>query len=165
MSTEGWSRDDRVDAILFQAQLESGDFFGRRLDPIATDPQIYVNECANAMFSLLQKDYAPHRTRALAAAARLEKMPAMLRTARTNLTKPVKLYAQLAIQAARGGDDLYTTSLMTLADELSAGERKRSSRRATMRCRRCMSTPTGSMPASHACRSGRRWARRPTTTC
>ena len=77
------------------------------------------------MFTLLEKDYAPHRTRALAAAARLEKMPAMLRTARTNLTKPVKLYAQLAIQAARGGDDLYTTSLMTLADELSAGERKR----------------------------------------
>ncbi|MGH8236954.1 MAG: DUF885 domain-containing protein [Steroidobacteraceae bacterium] len=125
MPTEGWNRDDRVDAILFQAQLEGGDFFSRRLDPIATDPQTYVNECANALFSLLEKDYAPHRTRALAAAARLEKMPAMLRTARTNLTKPVKLYAQLAIQAARGGDDLYTTSLMTLADELSASERKR----------------------------------------
>ncbi len=74
---------------------------------------------------LLQKDYASHRVRALAATARLEKMPAMLKTGRSNLTKPVKLYAQLAIQAARGGDDLYTTSLMTLADELSASERKR----------------------------------------
>jgi uncharacterized protein (DUF885 family) len=31
----------------------------------------------------------------------------------------------LAIQAARGGDDLYQSSLMTLADELSAAERKR----------------------------------------
>jgi uncharacterized protein (DUF885 family) len=125
MSTEGWSRDDRVDAILFQAQLEGADFFGRTLDPTATDPQLYVNECASAIFTLLQKDYAPHRTRALAAAARLEKMPALLRTARSNLTKPVKLYASLAIQAARGGDDLYTTSLMTLADELQPGERKR----------------------------------------
>ena len=76
------------------------------------------------MFGLLQKDYASHRVRALAATARLEKMPAMLRTARTSLTKPVKLYAQLAIEAARGGDELYTTSLMTLADELSASERK-----------------------------------------
>jgi hypothetical protein len=52
-------------------------------------------------------------------------MPAMLRTGRNNLTKPVKLYAQLAIQAARGGDDLYQSSLMTLADELSPAERKR----------------------------------------
>ncbi len=125
MSTDGWGRDDRVDAILFQAQLEAWDLFGRRLDPSATDPQLYVNECSNAIFTLLQKDYAPHRTRALAATARLEKMPALLRMARTNLTKPVKLYASLAIQAARGGDDLYEASLMTLADELSASERKR----------------------------------------
>src|SRR5262245_9707270 len=37
MSTEGWSRDDRVDAILFRAQLEGADFFfGRTLDPTAT---------------------------------------------------------------------------------------------------------------------------------
>ena len=40
MSTEGWSRDDRVDAILFQAQLEGADFFGRTLDPTATDTQL-----------------------------------------------------------------------------------------------------------------------------
>lgn len=125
MSTEGWSRDDRVDAILFQAQLEGDRFFWDIADRPATDPQLYVGECSNAIFTLLQKDYAPHRTRALAAAARLEKMPAMLRTARSNLTKPVKLYATLAIQAARGGDELYTSSVMTLADELSASERKR----------------------------------------
>jgi uncharacterized protein (DUF885 family) len=125
LSTEGWSRDDRVDAILFQAQLEGADFFGRTLNATATDPQTYVNECSAAIFTLLQKDYAPHRTRALAATSRLEQMPAMLRTGRNNLTKPVKLYAQLAIQAARGGDDLYQSSLMTLADELSPAERKR----------------------------------------
>lgn len=124
-STDGWSRDDRVDAILFQAQLEGADFFARTLDQTTTDPQLYVTECSGAIFSLLQKDYASHRIRALAATARLEKVPAMLRTARTNLTKPVKLYAQLAIQAARGGDELYTSSLMTLADDLSASERKR----------------------------------------
>lgn len=125
LSTDGWSRDDRVDAILFQAQLEGADFLGRTLNATATDPQTYVSECAAAIFTLLQKDYAPHRTRALAATSRLEQMPAMLRTARNNLTKPVKLYAQLAIQAARGGDDLYQSSLMTLADELSPAERKR----------------------------------------
>ncbi len=125
MSTAGWSRDDRVDAILFQAQLEGADFFGRVLDATATDPQIYVSECASAIFTLLQKDYAPHRTRALAATARLEKMPELLRIARSNLARPVKLYAQLAIQAARGGDDIYQASLMTLADELSSAERRR----------------------------------------
>jgi uncharacterized protein (DUF885 family) len=125
LEQNGWSKDERVDRILFQAQLAGADFFGRRLDPESSDPQLYVNECTNSIFSLLQKEYAPHRVRALAAAARLEKMPALLRTGRTNLTRPVKLYASLAIQAARGGDDLYTASLMTLADDLSPAERAR----------------------------------------
>jgi uncharacterized protein (DUF885 family) len=125
MSADGWSKDDRVDRVLFQSQLESADFFGRRFDPESSDPQLYVNECTNGIFTLLQKEYAPHHARALAATARLEQVPALLRTARTNLTRPVKLYASLAIEAARSGDELYTVSLMSLADGLSAAERAR----------------------------------------
>jgi uncharacterized protein (DUF885 family) len=125
MRTSGWSKDDRVDWMLFRAQLEGADFFGRTLLPEESDPQIYLNQAANGVFSLLKREYAPHRTRALAATARLEKVPAMLATARTNLTHPVRLFAKLAIDAARGGDDLYTTSLMTLADSLSDSERTR----------------------------------------
>jgi uncharacterized protein (DUF885 family) len=125
LATDGWSKDDRIDVVLFQAELAGADFFGRKLNPESSDPQLYVNECTNSIFTLLQKDYAPRRTRALAAAARLEQIPALLRTGRANLTQPLKLYASLAIQAARGGDDLYTVSLMTLADDLSAAERKR----------------------------------------
>jgi uncharacterized protein (DUF885 family) len=124
-ATDGWTKDDRIDLILFQAQLAGADFFDRQLDPERSDPQVYVNECSNAIFSLLKKDYAPARTRGLAATARLEQMPALLQTARANLTHPVKLYASLAIEAARGGDELYTISLMTLAAGMSPAERKR----------------------------------------
>src|SRR5258705_12591581 len=125
LATDGWSKDDRVDLVLFRAELARADFFGRRLNAEGSDPQLYVNECTNAIFTLLQKEYAPRRTRALAATARLEQIPALLRTGRANLTQPVRLYASLAIQAARGGDELYAVSLMTLADDLSAAERKR----------------------------------------
>jgi uncharacterized protein (DUF885 family) len=125
VAADGWSKDDRMDSILFQSQLAGADFFGRQLDPESSDPQVYVNECTNAIFSLLKKDYAPPRTRGRAATARLEQMPGLLQTARTNLTRPVKLYASLAIEAARGGDELYTVSLMTLAAGMSPTERKR----------------------------------------
>jgi uncharacterized protein (DUF885 family) len=81
-----------------------------------------VSECSNAIFSLLKKEYASHRLRALAATARLQRMPALLSQGKANLAKPVKLYAQLAIDAARSGDDLFNTSLMTLADSLSPEE-------------------------------------------
>lgn len=123
MKTSGWSRDDEVDWLLLRSQLARDDFFGRERTPEESDPQLYVNEIANGIFSLLKKEYAPRRTRALAATARLAQAPALLATARTNLVHPVKLYAKLAIEAARGGDDLYKTSLMTLADSLTPDER------------------------------------------
>src|SRR5689334_20017946 len=125
MPASKWPKDDRVDWMLFRAQLEGADFFGRTLQPEESDPQVYLNEAANGVFSLLKKEYAPHRTRALAATARLESVPGLLTLARANLTTPVRLFAKLAIASARGGDDLYTTSLMTLADSLSGPERAR----------------------------------------
>ncbi|HTH66035.1 MAG TPA: DUF885 domain-containing protein [Gemmatimonadales bacterium] len=121
--TTGWSRDDRIDWLLFRAQLEGVAFFGRVMSPEETDPQVYVGECSNAIFSLLKKDYAPHRARALAASARLRKMPALLAQGDANLVRPVRLYAQLGIEAARSIDDLFEKSLMTLADSLTPVER------------------------------------------
>lgn len=120
-----WSKDDRIDQLLFLAQLRGADVFGRKLDPERRDPQLYVNECSNAIFTLLQKEYAPRKERALAATERLAAMPALLKTARTNLTRPVRLYATLAAQAARGGDELYKSSLKGLADALDPEQQKR----------------------------------------
>jgi uncharacterized protein (DUF885 family) len=122
LRTAGWGKDDRVDAMLFRAQLERDSFYGRVLRFEETNPQGYVTECASAIFSLLKKDYAPARTRALAATARLQQVPAYLAQAKTNLVRPVALHARLAIAAAREGDDLYLKSLMALAGDLSPAE-------------------------------------------
>jgi uncharacterized protein (DUF885 family) len=123
MRTESWPKDDRIDWLLFRSQLEGVEFGDRVLRFEETNPQTYVNECGNAIFSLLKKDYAPPRTRALAATARLKQMPALMQQGERNFVRPVKLYAQLAIDAARSIDSLFTDSLMTLAGDLSAAER------------------------------------------
>jgi uncharacterized protein (DUF885 family) len=125
IDTTAWSKDDQVDRVLLQSQLEYDAFFPRVMRQEESNPQLYVQEVANGIFSLLKKEYAPKRVRALAAAARLEQVPALLRTARTNLVTPVKLYAQLASESARGGDDLYTTSLMTLVEGLPEADHAR----------------------------------------
>src|SRR3989475_7496634 len=88
-----------------------------------TDPQTYVNECSNGIFSLLKKDYDTPRNRALAATARLRQMPFVIEHGKQNLTKPVRLYAQLAIDSARSIDSLFTDSLMTLAKDLPPAEK------------------------------------------
>jgi uncharacterized protein (DUF885 family) len=125
LKTDGWAKDDRIDAALFRSQIEGAVLFDRFLSFHETNPLPYVGECSNAIFSLLKKDYAPAKSRALAAAARLEKMPALLREGRRNLTRPVALYARLAIESARAMDGLFKDSLMTLAGELSPAERER----------------------------------------
>ncbi|MGH9881738.1 MAG: DUF885 domain-containing protein [Pyrinomonadaceae bacterium] len=123
MQTANWSKEDRIDWLLFRSQLEGIVFFNRVMNFEETDPQTYVNECSNGIFSLLKKEYDTKRNRALAATARLKRMPFMMDQARVNLTKPVRRYAQLAIDSARSIDSLFNDSLMTLATDLSAAER------------------------------------------
>jgi uncharacterized protein (DUF885 family) len=123
MEAAAWSRDDQVDRLLFLAEIEGADFFDRVLEEPETDPQVYVRECADAIFSLLKKEYAPKSVRARAATARLAAMPALLEQGKKALTKPYGLYGRLAIASARGMDSLFGESLMTLATDLPPAER------------------------------------------
>lgn len=123
MNAAAWSRDDQIDRVLFLAQLEGTDFFDRVLERPETDPQVYVSECASAIFSLLKKEYAPKSDRARAATARLRAMPALLEQGKQALTKPYGLYARLAISSARSMDSLFGPSLMSLADGLAPQDR------------------------------------------
>ena len=123
MPAASWSKDDRIDWLLFRSQLEGVAFFNRVIDPEATDPQLYVNECSSGIFSLLKKEYDTPRVRVLAATARLKQMPFVIEKAKSNLTRPVQLYARLAIDSARYIDGLFNDSLMTLAKDLPAAEK------------------------------------------
>src|SRR5437588_10160892 len=123
MQTEKWSKDDRIDWLLFRAQLEGVVFFDRVMDFEETDPQTYVNECSNGIFSLLKKDYDTPRNRSLAATARLKQMPFVIEHGKQNLSKPVRLYAELAIDSARLMGSLFYDSLMTLAKHLPPAEK------------------------------------------
>ncbi len=119
-----WPKDQRIDWMLFRSQLEGAAFDDRVWHSNSRDPQTYVGECSNAIFSLLKKEYDTPQKRAAAATARLQAMPAMLAQGEKNLTEPVKLFAQLAIASARAIDPLFTDSLMTLAKDLPPNEHK-----------------------------------------
>ncbi len=123
MQTASWSKDDRIDWLLFRSELEGNAFFDRVMDFEETDPQTYVNECSNGIFSLLKKEYDTPGNRARSATARLKQMPFVIEQGKQNLTKPVRLYAQLAIDSARSIDSLFTDSLMTLAKDLPPAEK------------------------------------------
>jgi uncharacterized protein (DUF885 family) len=122
MRTETWPKEQRIDWILFRAELENIEFGDRVLKFERTNPQVYVGECVNGIFSLLKKEYDTPRNRALAATARLERMPAMLKQGLSNLQNPVKLYAHLAVQSARAIDSLFNDGLKALDVGLEPNE-------------------------------------------
>jgi hypothetical protein len=50
MRTDNWPKDQRIDWILFRAQLEGIDFGNRVLKFEHTNPQVYVGECVSGIF-------------------------------------------------------------------------------------------------------------------
>ncbi len=124
MQTAGWPKDERIDWMLFRAQLEGFAFDDRVWHSTSRDPQTYVGECGNGIFSLLKKEYDTPQNRAKSATARLRAMPALLAQAEKNLDKPVKLFSRLAIDSARAIDPLFNDSLMTLAKDLPPNEKQ-----------------------------------------
>src|SRR5262245_40513304 len=111
---EGTSLDERVDRKLFGSTLARAEFQQTVLRNESRDPQTYVDECSNAIFSLLKKDFAPHAARVKFATARMRAMPALLEQGKKNLTEPVGLYADLAMESAGGIGPLFTESLESL---------------------------------------------------
>jgi uncharacterized protein (DUF885 family) len=120
--TDNWSKDDKIDALLFRSQLENVDFGNRVLKFEFTNPETYTSECSDAIFSLLKKEYDTPRKRALAATARFKAMPAMLKQGLANLQNPVKLYTQLAIDSARHIDQLFNDCAKQLDVDLAPNE-------------------------------------------
>jgi uncharacterized protein (DUF885 family) len=118
-----WSKDDQIDLILFRAQLERFDFDRRVLRSEETNPAAYVDEASTSIFSLLKKEYDAPEARARSAMSRFKAMPQLFADARKNLTAPVHLYAQLAIESARSIDPLFTESVEPLRRALPEAER------------------------------------------
>lgn len=124
MEIAKWPKDEKIDWILFRSQLQGADFGNRVLQSEESDPQTYVGTASNAIFSLLKKEYDTPQKRAMAAVARFRAMPKLYEQGKQNLTKPVKLYSQLAIDSARSIDPLFNDSMEPLARSLSPEQRK-----------------------------------------
>jgi uncharacterized protein (DUF885 family) len=119
----GWTVDDSVDLELFRSDLARLAFEDRVLRRARRDPGLYVEECANGIFSLLKKDYAPRSERARAAGSRLVAIPPLLEQARASLDEVVPLLAKLARQQVEGLPPLFNDSLGILLDEAPQRDR------------------------------------------
>jgi uncharacterized protein (DUF885 family) len=125
-STEGWSRDDRVDAILFQAQLEGATFSTADASRLRGSADLR-QRVHNAIFGCCRRTM--HRiARAHWRRRRVSKRCPHAANGANQSDEAVKLYAQLAIQAGTRR----RRALHQQPDDLggrAVGERAQASRR------------------------------------
>ncbi|MBV9263706.1 MAG: DUF885 domain-containing protein [Candidatus Eremiobacteraeota bacterium] len=115
----GASAHDRVDYLLIRSDLEAEWWNRDVIRGLQRNPTFYEGECSNGIFSIVKRQYASDDVRIRDAVARLRACPAVLQQGRTNLTRPVREFAQIASEDIRDGDSLYTTTLDALATNVS----------------------------------------------
>jgi len=68
----------------------------------AKDPDTYSGDLTNAAYVIMKRNYAPAADRLKALIAREKKLPLALEEARKNLTSPVAIYTEIAIEQIDG---------------------------------------------------------------
>jgi len=79
------SRDNQVDAAMLENALRYDIWSGDEIQAWAWNPQVYNSTVSNALYSLVQRDFAPFPQRFANIVARMEKVPAYLAEARRQL--------------------------------------------------------------------------------
>jgi len=95
------------DARIFEASLEATLLNLQERQPWRHDPSFYTGQAANAIFSLLTRDFAPLRDRTKAVIARERAIPALLEQAKLNVTTVDPTTAELARRNMKGTADFF----------------------------------------------------------
>ena len=90
----------KIDLELLESTLEVDLRRSRETRAIFRDPQTYLSPL-DTLFAMISRPYAPAEERARGVLARLEKVPAVLVAARTNLDNPPRVWTEVAIESAR----------------------------------------------------------------
>jgi uncharacterized protein (DUF885 family) len=95
------SQRARTDLRILVSALEVDVRLRRETRPTETQPELYASPLG-ALYLMMARDYAPASERAAAAVARLEKIPAVIASAKANLKSPPRVWTTVGISAAGG---------------------------------------------------------------
>jgi len=105
---------DNIDAQLFEDDT---------LHPAQRDPTMYVGAIGDAAYQLTSREYAPLDERLRHVAVRMRLIPALAKAAEANLTRPPKVFTQLAIDQNSGNIDFYQHDVAGMAPQASSATR------------------------------------------
>lgn len=92
----------RSDREIMLANIRSQLLTLEVIRPWEKDADDYSSTCANAAFTLMERDFAPPDERLHSLVARERQMPALLAEARVNLKNPPRVFTEIAIEQLPG---------------------------------------------------------------
>lgn len=121
------SRANQVDAALLEQSLRGDIWTAETLRSWSWDPLSHVASTGSALYTLVAREFAPLPQRLNNAAARMEKLPALLAQARANLVpaRVPSIHAETVANQNRGLKSLIDGQILNQASALSGAERER----------------------------------------
>lgn len=110
--------DNRVDYRLARAETQMTITNLEQVRPYERNPGAYLDTALYGVFLLMVRDFADAETRAHAMVGRLRAVPELLRQARENLQNPPRIFTEIAIQSAEGGESFFAQNVPAFADPL-----------------------------------------------
>ncbi len=101
-SAAGLSQSAAADRELVLSQIRGQLLTLENIRGWQKNPDIYSSYATNAIFVIMARTFAPPSERLKSAIAREKQIPAMLQSARQNLSNPPKIYVDIAIEQIPG---------------------------------------------------------------
>jgi uncharacterized protein (DUF885 family) len=112
------SPSDQVDHLQLSRHLALTQAVWSERPPWELDPGMYANLPADALFTLLVREFAPLPDRARSMLSRLREVPQVLAQAQQNLTRPARIHTEIAIEMVAGGVSFLETVIPGVANEV-----------------------------------------------
>ena len=113
------SPDDRADRRTLLDNIDAEQFEDDTLAPERTDPTLYVGAIGDAAYQLTSREYAPLDDRMRHVATRMRLIPAIVKAAEANLTRPPLVFTQLAVDQNQGNIDFYQHDVVDMSKSAS----------------------------------------------
>jgi uncharacterized protein DUF885 len=111
--------DDAADRRTLLDGIDAQQFEDATLRPAQTDPTIYVGAIGDAAYQLTSREYAPLDERMRHVAARMRIIPAIVKAAEANLTRPPSVFTELAVAQNAGNIDFFEHDVAHMAASAS----------------------------------------------
>ncbi len=109
------SPDGRIDYEIFRKHLEREVWLAQNFRPFEDDPRIYGDYISESVYLLLTQSSLPRESNLKNALARMDKIPAVIATARRTIANPPRVKVETAIRQTEGAIGFYSRELFTLA--------------------------------------------------